>query len=278
MRGGAGPADHRRPASRRAPSDRAHCASLVATRGSGPADHPLQARRRATSDRSHCAHLVASSRSGPADHLRPGDSSCSQRSSTLCPPGSVQQIRAGGLPLQASLTRSQRSSILCPPGKRPARPGRRFAPASESDALPVNEHKVTFLESARQIPGRRVTTSPACRCAPSDHAHSARRGGAHPIQVRGSLPAGESSRPPRPSPLCPPGRRSVYSGRRDPCSWSVAQGSAAAAAGRRWRRRNEESKVVLESSFRADEYCTQELMFQKSDAHDKYCALQDNYD
>jgi hypothetical protein len=85
------------PASRRTPNDRAHCARLVATGGSGLADHPRPGES-SHSDRAHCTRLVATGRSGPADHPRPGESSRTQRSSTLCPPGSEQQIRAGGSP------------------------------------------------------------------------------------------------------------------------------------------------------------------------------------
>ncbi len=54
------------PASRRASSDQAHCACLVATSRSGPADHHQPARHRAPSGRAQCAHLVATGRSGPA--------------------------------------------------------------------------------------------------------------------------------------------------------------------------------------------------------------------
>jgi hypothetical protein len=63
------------PASRRAPSDRAHCARLLATSRSGPTVHPRrQASNSAPSERAHCARLVSSMIRRPrsAGRLRAG--------------------------------------------------------------------------------------------------------------------------------------------------------------------------------------------------------------
>ncbi len=69
---------HRQAGARRRPLTRWQCAGA----GLRPAS------RSAPSDQAHCSFLVAPSRSRPADHPRPCESSRSQRSSTLCPPGS----------------------------------------------------------------------------------------------------------------------------------------------------------------------------------------------
>ncbi len=168
---------------------------------SGPRLRP--ASRSAPSNQAYSACPVAPRRSRQAVHPRPGESSRSQRSITLCPPGSDQQIQAGGSPPAGGQSRSQGSSTLCPPGSDHRSVLADHHQPADSRA-PSDQAHCACLVATQQIRAGR-SPRPEVRRVPGDQARCARL-----VATSGSKPAGqprpgERSRSQRLSTLCPPG-------------------------------------------------------------------------
>jgi hypothetical protein len=136
--------------------------------------------RRSSNDQAHCARLTVPGRVRPGDCPRPGESALSQRTGTLCPPGSAQQMPAGGPPPTRQDVVSQRSGTLCPPGSD-SRSGLAVHRRPANGRTPSDQtHCARPRTTSRSVPA--VHRRPANDQAPGDQAHWA-----HPRPTRRSV-------------------------------------------------------------------------------------------
>ncbi len=170
----------------------------------------------------------------PGDHPRPSESALSQRSGALCPPGSAQQMPAGGPPPARQDVVSQRSSTLCPPGsdRRPSlaihrKPARRSSSQRTGALCPPENHQ-QIRAGGSPPAGDRSGSRRSGTLGPPETGPQIRDGGSLPTSRRSGYPSGRAR-----------GARLVVARRRGECHRT----GCPVAAGRRWRRRSAESKA-----------------------------------